>query len=257
MTALLRIRLRDTSAYHDGIVFAADEGSIVGLAGLEGHGQREFLRMICGLQPSDEYVAELREGDEWHAIESYGAAAARRVIYVPGDRKTEGILPTLSILDNFAILSYPRRGRARLIDWRRAEAALHQYVKWLHIRLAKASDLPTSLSGGNQQKLLLARALAAQPRVLLLDDPTRGVDHPTKLEFQRLITELARGEGLLVLLLSTELEELLATCDHCLIFRNGRLSAALDRSSLSLDLMVAGMFGQLEQVRDVTGRSSA
>lgn len=257
MTALLRVRSKDDGSSSGSVVFAAEAGTIVGLAGLEGHGQREFLRLLCGLQLSEKYVAELHDGSRWIMIKSYRAAAARKVIYVPGDRRTEGLFPTLPILDNFGILSYRRRGPTPFIDWNYTKAALRAYVERLHIRLANPSDLPTSLSGGNQQKLLLARALAARPAVLLLDDPTRGVDHPTKVEFQRLISDLAHRDSLLVVLLSTELEEILATCDQCLIFRNGRVTSTLQRTTFSLDVLVAAMFGQSDQRRDVSDRSPA
>lgn len=224
--------------------FRLAAGEIVGLAGLDGHGQAAFLESLAGvLSPFAGTVEALRDGQR-HAIRDARGAYAQGIVYLPQDRKNEGIFPSLSVLDNFRMLTLDRSARFGLLSRRRSEDAFGRHRERLGIVLASPAAPITSLSGGNQQKVLLARLLEAQPRVMLLNDPTRGVDHPTRLALFALFEELAREGGLGVVVLSTEIDEIVSHCHRAIVFREGAPSAELDRAELSMDRVLAAMFGQ-------------
>jgi ABC-type sugar transport system ATPase subunit len=218
-------------------------GEIVGLAGLEGHGQEAFLRVLAGIEtPAAGEVR--REGDHAGPVRSLREAARRGIAYVPRDRKTEGIFEPLSIMDNFSLPTLERdETPGGVVVERRRRRRLRRYVELLHIRLRGARDRITTLSGGNQQKVIIARWLAMEPDVIVLNDPTRGVDHATKQDIYRLLGELA-GSGVAVLMLSTEVEEHLALMDRVLVFREGHLFEEIERERLSRERLIAGFFGR-------------
>lgn len=221
-------------------------GEIVGLAGLDGHGQAAFLEALAGIrQPFSGTVEALQDGRR-HGIRGARDAYTQGIVYLPQDRKNEGIFPSLSVLDNFRMLTLGRSGRSGFLSSRRDRQAFARHQERLGIVLASPASPITSLSGGNQQKVLLARLLEARPRVMLLNDPTRGVDHPTRLALFGLFEELARESGLAVLVLSTEIDEIVSHCHRAVVFREGAPSAELDRSTLSMDAVLAAMFGQVE-----------
>ena len=194
-------------------------GEIVGLAGLEGQGQDEYLRALRGL-----------------------AGSGTRVGYVARDRREESIFPPLSIRENFTASTLRQDTRAGLISAARARERFDGYRDRLKIRLGKDGDAITTLSGGNQQKVVIARALAADPRVLLLNDPTRGIDIGAKHDVYALLRDLA-ASGLAIVMLSTEVDEHLELMDRVLVFREGEPAAELDRESLTRAALVTEFFG--------------
>lgn len=223
--------------------FALGPGEIVGLAGLDGHGQALFLEVLAGIaSPHAGRVEGVVDGVR-QPIRNAHDAAALGIAYLPQDRKTEGIFPSLSVLDNFRVLTLERASRYGFLSRRRAEASFSRHRDRLGIVLASPSAPITSLSGGNQQKVLLARLLEAEPRVMLLNDPTRGVDHPTRLALFALFEELAQGAAMSVVVLSTEVDEIVTHCHRAVVFREGAPSAELDREALTLDAVLAAMFG--------------
>jgi ABC-type sugar transport system ATPase subunit len=205
------------------IVLAVDglevrAGELVGLAGLEGHGQDAFLHMLS------------ERGGEG-------------VAYVPRERRAESIFESKSIRENFGIVTMDRDTRRGLLSHARTRARLTDYVGRLAIKLGDAEDQITTLSGGNQQKVVLARWLATDPKVLLLNDPTRGVDINAKRDIYRLLLELA-GEGVAVVMLSTEVDEHVELMDRVLVFRDGNISRELSRDQLSRSAIVAAFFAE-------------
>lgn len=228
--------------------FRLASGEIVGLAGLDGHGQAAFLEALAGIRPPLAGTVEALQGDRRQAIRDARGAYAQGIVYLPQDRKSEGIFPSLSVLDNFRMLTLGRTGRLGFLSSRRDRAAFAAHRERLGIVLASPGAPITSLSGGNQQKVLLARLLEARPRVMLLNDPTRGVDHPTRLALFALFEELARESGLAVVVLSTEIDEIVSHCHRAVVFREGAPAAELDRPSLTMDAVLAAMFGQVEAV---------
>jgi len=180
-------------------------------------------------------------------IAGVSEAVRHGVVYVPRDRKREGILPGQSVLDNFALPMWSKKfSKYGVIRPGKARRAFARFRDELQIRASSSGASIDSLSGGNQQKVILARWLAAEPRVVILDDPTRGVDHATKLDFYQSLRDLATA-GVLVLLVSTELAELVALCDRVVVMRNGAVAADLPAGEQAINeaSILAAMFGEL------------
>lgn len=218
-------------------------GEIVGLAGLDGHGQEAFIEALAGLKlPAAGRVSTWMAGKE-HEITSFRRAIASGIAYLPRDRRASGIFPTLSILDNFAISTVAKDLVGGLISPGRRRARYEAYRQQLSIVAPKPDKPITALSGGNQQKVLLARALALEPAVLLLNDPTRGVDIATRRVLYDAFRRLA-AQGMALVILSTEIEEVLALCNRILVFREHELACRLAGDKLTSESIIAGMFGQ-------------
>jgi ABC-type sugar transport system ATPase subunit len=194
-------------------------GELVGLAGLEGHGQDAFLRSLA-------------------------AAAGRRAAYVPRERRAESLLESKSIRENFGIVTLDRDARGGLLSPARTRARLSDYVERLRIKLGDPEDAITTLSGGNQQKVVMARWLATDPEILLLNDPTRGVDINAKRDLYDLLLDLA-AEGMAIVMLSTEVDEHVELMDRVLVFREGAVAAELPRDALNRQALVAAFFGEV------------
>ena len=205
-------------------------GEIVGLAGLEGQGQ-------------DEYLRALRQAGGTGQV-----GGTVRTAYVARDRREESIFPPVSIRENFSAATLREDVRGGLISVRRAAARFAGYVDRLKIRLGRDHDAITTLSGGNQQKVVIARALALHPQVLLLNDPTRGVDIGAKRDIYALLRELA-ADGLAIVMLSTEVDEHLELMDRVLVFRDGAPAAELRRAELTRAVIVREFFGPDEQAQ--------
>jgi ribose transport system ATP-binding protein len=218
-------------------------GSILGLAGLDGHGQERFLEVLAGLKPaaSGEVVIE-RSGRETK-ITSFTKAVSDGVAYLPRDRRATGIFPTLSVLDNFAISTVERDAPMGLISPNSRMQRYEKYREKLSISAPRPEAPITTLSGGNQQKVLLARALALEPGVLLLNDPTRGVDIATRRVLYDVFRDLAK-EGMALVILSSEIEEILVLCERVLVFRDYEISAEMAGEQMTTDAVIAAMFGR-------------
>jgi len=222
---------------------ALREAEILALAGLEGQGQELFLQGLAGLQPPA--AGRIRIGSTGAtAVASPIQAARAGIAYLPRDRRRTGIFPTLSVLDNFGLPSMRRFARLGILDRRRQRACLADYAAFLEIRMDDMAAPITALSGGNQQKVLLARWLALEPRVLLLDDPTRGVDLGTRLKFYDIFRRLAAETGVAMVILSTEIEEILEIGERVLVFRDVTVARELVRREMTIENVLAAMFGQ-------------
>jgi ribose transport system ATP-binding protein len=217
-------------------------GSVLGLAGLEGHGQQRLLEVLSGQAASfggSVHVDGARHND---APKSLHEAFADGIVYVPRDRKTQGILPSLSVLENFAVATLSEHATCGVVRPRAIRRRYAEFASRLGIVAADPTVPIRALSGGNQQKVLLARWLAAAPRVLLLNDPSRGVDHPTRVSLYEIYRQVA-DEGTAVVLLSTEIEELLAAADEIVVFREHTVAGRLTGEARSRDRILAAMFG--------------
>ncbi|MGW1723342.1 sugar ABC transporter ATP-binding protein [Streptomyces sp. NPDC002306] len=207
----VRHRLRDVS-------LTVRPGEVVGLGGLLGSGRSETAKAIAGALPTDAgrvVVAgtPVRTG-------STAAAIRAGISLLPEDRKAEGIVPGLSVRENIALAALPALSRFGLVDDSRIDRIVETFMKRLRIKAAGPHQKVGELSGGNQQKVLLARWLALHPKVLLLDEPTRGIDVGAKAEVQALIDELA-DDGLAVLLISSDPEELIEGSDRVIVLKEG------------------------------------
>ena len=218
-------------------------GEVVGVAGLEGHGQHEFLDALRGARPAGGFVIRHRDGREV-PIRSPRHAAANSIAYVPRER-THALFQWMSITENFGMPTLSRDARGGWLRPQRTSKRFKTYIERLNIVLGSGRDRITSLSGGNQQKVVIARWLAADPKILLLNDPTRGVDIGTKRELYALLTRLAE-EGLAVVMLSTELDEHVELMDRVFVFREHALSRDIPRESLSRATLGSAFFGEQE-----------
>ncbi|QGN48123.1 sugar ABC transporter ATP-binding protein [Micromonospora sp. WMMD558] len=199
-------------------------GEVVGLAGLLGSGRTEVARLLFGADRADHGQVAV-DGDKV-SLRSPGAAIDRGVGFCSENRRAEGIIPELSVRENMILAMQAARGWLRPIPRRRQDELVERYVEALSIRPPNP-DLPVrNLSGGNQQKVLLARWLITEPRLLVLDEPTRGIDVGAKAEIQKLVVELSDG-GMAVLFISAELEEVLRLSHRVAVMRDRTMVAQL------------------------------
>jgi len=212
-----------------GVNLTAKSGEIIGLAGVEGNGQREFLRAMVGLHP---YQGEIRVKGEKADIHSPAAAARHGLVHLPGDRHVEGAFLPLTVRENISTLVLKRFSRAGVIKRDEEEALAQKSVEELRVRTPGVETPVASLSGGNQQKVLFARSLAANPIVLIADEPTRGVDVGARAEIYRLLRSYAEA-GHVVIVLSTDAIELAGLCDRVLVFSRGSVVRQLNGDELS------------------------
>jgi len=213
-------RVRDVS-------FTVHRGEIVGVAGLVGSGRTELAEALFGLRPIDE--GELRWDGRPVRFETPSQAVTAGLAYVPEDRRRHGVLADMSVAANTSLASLTKLARHGLID-RGAEAALAgRFVERFSIKTSSLAAPVGTLSGGNQQKVALARWLATDPSLIILDEPTQGVDVGAKADIHALVRELAR-DGLAVLLISSELPEVMALSTRIVVMKRGRVTGVLDRA---------------------------
>jgi ABC-type sugar transport system ATPase subunit len=244
----IRLATRDVVLRSDASGFSIDvhDGEILGVAGLEGHGQVAFLEAIAGLRrPLGGTISIAESNGRLLPVRSFEDGFRKGVAYVPRDRKTEGIFAPLSILDNVSLPSLARYSRFGILNRRRLRIEMQAELDSVQLRGGTLRTPIASLSGGNQQKVLLARWLAVSPKILLLNDPTRGVDLGVKGEFYRILQELAAG-GMAIVFLSTEVEELCRVCARIAVFHGHRCEAILEEE-LTPARVVRAMFGEVEQ----------
>nr|WP_142107728.1 sugar ABC transporter ATP-binding protein [Pseudonocardia cypriaca] len=222
----------------NGSSVALRAGEVVGLAGLLGSGRSETVRALFGADPVAD--GEIVRSGRPVAFGSPRDAIEAGIGFCSEDRKAEGIIPDLSVRENLTLALLPRLTRRGIVDRARQQEIVDRFVQRLGIRLANPDQKVSELSGGNQQKVLLARWLCTQPEVLLLDEPTRGIDVGAKQEIQELVGELADG-GVAVLLVSAELEELIDACDRVLVLRDGTTVAELDGSAIGQEAILHAM----------------
>ena len=213
-------------------------GEIVGLAGLLGSGRSETVRAVFGAEPASGGRLAF-EGRAFAPAEP-GDAIRAGIGFCSEDRKAEGIVPDMSVRENLTLALLPRLASAGVVDEARQREIVDRFIARLGIKTAGPEQQIRELSGGNQQKVLLARWLCMDPKLLILDEPTRGIDVGAKAEIQTLIRELA-AQGLGVLMISSELEELIEACDRVIVLRDGRSVAELPRGQLSEQAIMTAM----------------
>jgi monosaccharide-transporting ATPase len=220
-------------------------GEAVGLAGLLGSGRTETMRLLFGADRLAKGALAVR--GETAAFKSPKDAIMRGVAYLTEDRKAEGIVPELSVRDNLTLVCLPALTRRGVVDVAKQREIVDGFIESLGIRLRSPDQPIRELSGGNQQKVLLARWLATHPRLLLLDEPTRGIDVGAKADVAKIVREL-RDAGLAVLLSASELEELTAVADRAVVIRDGETVAQLDGAQMNeASIMDAIAYGAGEQ----------
>ena len=219
-----------------------------GVAGLEGHGQVELALAVSGLaRPAGGRVEVVDEQGRAHPIRRARDAMHQGIAYVPRDRKHEGLFFSLSIQDNFGMALLRSQQRAGILRRRALRALYRDYTARVRLTAGRANNPIGTLSGGNQQKILLSRWLATEPSILVLNDPLRGVDANTKDELYELLRELA-ANALTIVLVSTEIVELLTLSDRIAVLHDAELQTVVPAAEATETTIVAAMFGHREEV---------
>ena len=215
------------------ISFTLHRGEVLGIFGLMGAGRTELLESIFGLHAGAVSGDVLVDG-RVVSLRSPADAVREGIALVPEDRKKDGIVPGLSVRENISITTLPELRTMGLLSDGKEQALAGKYISDLQIKTSSQKQLVRHLSGGNQQKIVLAKWLATKPSVLMLDEPTRGIDIHAKTEIYKLIMRLA-GEGMGIIVVSSEMPELLAVADRVLVMCEGRLTAALEIADATED----------------------
>jgi rhamnose transport system ATP-binding protein len=238
---LLEVRgLARRGVFRD-ISFTLRRGEILGLAGLVGAGRTEVARALFGIDPVD--AGEVLLDGKPVTIKSPPDAVAAGMAFVPEDRQHQGLVLEMAIEQNTTLPILRRLTRLGLVQRRRERAVAREYADRLQVRAAGLEQPATALSGGNQQKVVLAKWLATDPAILILDEPTRGIDIGTKAEVHRIISRLA-GQGLAILLISSELPEVLAMADRVLVMHEGRLTGEFSHEEADQERIMHAATGQ-------------
>ena len=218
-------------------------GEIVGLAGLVGSGRTALARVIFGLTPADQ-GAMLLHGKTVR-ISHPTQAIAHGIAYLPEDRRRHGIVPELPISHNITLASLRELSRRGAFDFRRERAIAAEYTRRLGIRTPAIFAPVATLSGGNQQKVALSRWLMRQPAVLILDEPTQGIDVGAKAAIHALMRELA-AQGAAILMISSELPEITGMSDRIAVLRGGAMVGLLERAADQQQILALALGEQPE-----------
>ena len=222
-------RFRDVS-------FAVRKGEIVGLAGLIGAGRSEIVKGICRLE--GEVTGEVRLAGHLLSLDHYGDSIAEGLVYLSEDRKGDGLFLDMSIASNVSALRLRQvASAAGIIDDGREAAQAQRLGARLNLKYDNVSQPVSSLSGGNQQKVAIAKMLSVNPKVIFLDEPTRGVDVGAKAEIHRILRDLAT-KGVGVVVISSELPELIGVCDRVLVVREGQIAGEVSGADMTEDRII-------------------
>ena len=213
-----------------GVNLEVRAGEILGVAGLVGSGRTELARILFGLTPSDRGAVQIN--GQVMRIDSPAEAIRMGIGYVPEDRTRYGVIPPMSIAENTSLASLAMVSRLGLLAFARERSLAASFAERLGTKMSSVESPVSSLSGGNQQKVALSRWLATKPRILILDEPTQGVDVGAKSEVHRLMVDLAE-QGMGILMISSELPEILGMSDRVAVMSHGTIAAILDRSEAS------------------------
>jgi ribose transport system ATP-binding protein len=211
----------------DDVDFGVRRGEVLGVFGLLGAGRSELLETIFGLHAPDSSGKVFVDGAEAH-IRSPEDAIRAGIVLAPEDRKQDGLILMMDVGANVSLACLERIERLMLLSSRLEASLADQFIQRLRIRTPSSRQIVRNLSGGNQQKVILAKWVATDPKILLLDEPTRGIDVNAKREIYQLIDEMTQ-DGLAVVMVSSELPEILAVADRILVMSEGRKTAEFTR----------------------------
>lgn len=224
-----------------GVSFTVRAGEIVGMAGLVGSGRSELAQTIFGITPAQS--GEIKINGQAVRITHPDKAVSLGIAYVPEDRSTQGLVKQMTLREN-ASLAILRQLSAMTFIKKRAERTMATAsIQTLSIRAYSVEQIAGKLSGGNQQKVVISKWLASKPRLLIMDEPTRGIDVGAKAEIHRLMSELAVKQGLAILMISSELPEILGMSDRVIVMREGRIAAEFTRAEANQEHIAAAMMG--------------
>ena len=235
----LEVRGLTKAGMYEDIHFQARRGEILGISGLVGSGRTEIMKSIFGVIHPDS--GEILMDGCPVVVKNPNQAKQAGIALVPEDRKREGVVLGMSLKDNICLPNHDKICSMGRINRKKRDALAEQYIQDLQIRPADAERQIKNFSGGNQQKGVIAKWLAAEPKVMILDEPTRGIDVGAKVEIYNIINTLA-ANSTAVIVVSSELLELLGICDRILVVNNGRISGEFDREHFSQDAIMKASF---------------
>lgn len=233
---VLRVENLTRNPYFSNISFSTYEGEILGLCGLVGSGRTEIARAVCGIDKKQS--GEIYLHGKKLSVNSCKEAAKAGICYLTEDRKKDGLFLDMSLLENMIAPQISAFCRHGLLSGRRAEKTTEEYKGMLNVKYSSASQNIGSLSGGNQQKLMLAKLLAMKPKVLFLDEPTRGIDVGAKAEIHQLLRRLS-DEGISIVVISSEMPETVGVCDRVVVINVGEVAGEISGSDLTQNQIVS------------------
>ena len=239
---VLNVQNLTRKGFFHNVSFHARKGEILGLAGLTGAGRTEMARSMCGLDPLDS--GTIKVADKQLEQHSYSTAMKHGMLYLSEDRKTDGLFLRLSVKQNMVSAIIDRHTRYGIYSSRHENEKTTELIKKLDVITPSASADVSNLSGGNQQKVLLGKWIAADPTILVLDEPTRGVDIKAKMKIHKAIIELA-DNGRTTILISSDLPELVGLSDRIVVMRDGHLISEMQKDQLSEESVLLAMNGEL------------
>jgi rhamnose transport system ATP-binding protein len=238
---VLSVRGLTRAGVFDAVSFEVRGGEIVALAGLVGAGRSEVVRAVFGVDRYDS--GEVLVGGRRLPRGRPAAAMAAGVALVPEDRRQQGLVMELPIERNVTLTRRWSLSKLGLLGPRAEREDAHRWTRLLQVKVGHLADPVSTLSGGNQQKVVLAKWLSTDPKVLIVDEPTRGIDVGTKAEVHRLMSQLA-GEGVAVLMVSSELPEVLGMADRVLVMHEGRIADEISRERADEESVMLAATGQ-------------
>lgn len=246
----LQVRnIRSPMYPHNAVSFDAARGEILGFAGLVGAGRSEIMKTLVGLDGP--VTAEVRLGGNVLSLENAADAIENGFYLVPEDRRGEGLVVDMSVRENITLPSLARYTRMGLIQKSRERKTADEQISSLRVKTPNCESLVVNLSGGNQQKVVIGKWLSMEPKVMILDEPTRGIDVGAKAEIYRLMRELA-VKGAVILMISSDMEEVLHVSDRIAVMHEGQITGVLERSDCSEENIM-----QLAMGRPVTAAKPA
>ena len=252
------------------INFDLPKGEILGITGLDGQGQDNFVKALAGIEEpiSGEVIIKLSDEERELTKKDYKKvlnlldAKKSGIGYVSGDRKKEGIFPNMSIYENMVLPLYKGEkaktsgGFLGFIKWTELNGTFDWEVERLNIKTGPKNNLITSLSGGNQQKVMIARAFTTTPKILILNDPARGIDVGAKRDLYKHL-RIFVNEGGTVIFLSSELEEFIGLCHRVLVFRDGGIFETFEKEDINPNVILEGMFGHRKNTNNTSSNSNS
>ena len=246
------------------------KGEILGITGLDGQGQDNFVKALAGIEEpiSGEVIIKLSDEERELTKKDYKKvlnlldAKKSGIGYVSGDRKKEGIFPNMSIYENMVLPLYKGEkaktsgGFLGFIKWTELNGTFDWEVERLNIKTGPKNNLITSLSGGNQQKVMIARAFTTTPKILILNDPARGIDVGAKRDLYKHL-RIFVNEGGTVIFLSSELEEFIGLCHRVLVFRDGGIFETFEKEDINPNVILEGMFGHRKNTNNTSVNSNS
>jgi len=242
--------LADAELLHD-IDFHISRGEILGFAGLAGSGRTELAMTLCGFTPPEQ--GEIRLDGKTVHFNSYREAMEQGLVYVAEDRGKYGVIVNMSVKDNIVMPQLDKNSRFGVIDKAKEYSLAEKMKESVGIRAPDTDFLVINLSGGNQQKVSVSKALALNPKLLILDEPTRGVDVNAKAEIHRIISTMA-ASGLTILMISSELPELIGMCDRIYVMKDGTIAGSFERAKFSQEEILHIALAS-EAVKDYKGET--